>query len=374
MIQSCTLLYSLSVTYLLYHYLYKPLLSAPYNGAYARRAFLIAHLISIINGKAPSGGSGGVTDKDLSNIAVNFFGKGVAKPDDYKLEQQSTPNMTVKVNTGKCYVPNSTGTMLYQTELDASVNATIGNNASGNPRIDAVVIKVDTATTPNATASNVATIVVVAGTPAASPSAPNDAAIQSAVGAGNAFYRLGNVTVANGAVSITNANIASTREGVVLRIVGGYLKYNLATSRLQFSNDGTTFKDVSQGIKAYQVATAPQQNTTSGSFVDFSGGTVAVVVDVASNVFVDAHCMARGASGSVYAYLKVTYDSGGADTDVGNLAYTKETGDEQSLAAGGLVLNLAPGTYTFAMMKKSGSGGTQVDYWDANMAILVMPA
>jgi hypothetical protein len=210
----------------------------------------VAHLVSIINGKAPSAGSGGVTDKDFSNLAVNFLSKGVVQPNDYKLEQQVTPNMTVKVNTGKAYVPNATGSMLYQTELDASVNATIGANASGNPRIDAIVIKVDVGATPNSTASNVATIAVVQGTPAGSPSAPNDAAIQAAVGAGNPFYRLGNVTVANAAASITNANIASTRDGVILRVVGGYLRYNLATSKLQFSNDGSTWGDVGSTVPA----------------------------------------------------------------------------------------------------------------------------
>ncbi len=171
----------------------------------------MTHIISIINGKAPSAGIGGVSDADLSNIAVNFLSAGVVGTNDYKIEQQGTPNMTVKVNTGKAYIFNSALTMAYQSYLDAIGSGTITANASGNPRIDAVVIKIDTGVTPNNLASNVATIVVVAGTPAASPVAPLDAAIQTSIGAGNAFFRLANVTVANGAASITTANISDTR-------------------------------------------------------------------------------------------------------------------------------------------------------------------
>jgi len=142
----------------------------------------MAHSVKAINRKQQSGGVGGVSDADLSNIATNFFSKGVARPDDYKVEQQATPNMTLKVNTGIAYVPNSAATMLYAAELDVAVTVTIGANATSNPRIDVIVIRIDTATTPNKYANNIVSLVAVQGTPAASPSAPSDAAIQSSVG------------------------------------------------------------------------------------------------------------------------------------------------------------------------------------------------
>lgn len=171
----------------------------------------MAHTIGIINGKAPSGGVGGVSDADLSSIAINFLSAGVVGADDYKVEQQATPNMTVKVNTGRAYVFKGDGSNAYETRLDASVNATIDDNNDPDPRIDAIVIKIDLGATPNNLASNVASILVVEGTPAASPSAPSDSDIQTAVGAGNPFYRLANVTVANGATSISDADISGTR-------------------------------------------------------------------------------------------------------------------------------------------------------------------
>lgn len=172
--------------------------------------------VAVINGKAPSGGVGGVSDADLSQAITDLFSTGVAASTHAKVEQQTTPNMTVKVALGNVYVRNSAATNTFIARVTAIENPTITNNASGNPRIDAVVVKVDIGATPNNQATNVASIAVVAGTPAASPVAPTDSAIQTAVGAGNPFYRLANVTVANGAVSITDANIADTRSVVAL--------------------------------------------------------------------------------------------------------------------------------------------------------------
>jgi hypothetical protein len=72
----------------------------------------MSHTLAIMNGKAPSGGVGGVSDADLSNIAVNFFNAGIVATNDYKIEEQGTPNMTVKVNTGKAYILNGAGSMM----------------------------------------------------------------------------------------------------------------------------------------------------------------------------------------------------------------------------------------------------------------------
>ncbi len=207
----------------------------------------MAHKVAIINGKAPSAGVGGVSDADLSNIAVNLMRAGVAGTNDYKVEAQATPDMTVKVNSGKAYVYKSDNSMAYVSYLDANQNVTISSNSSGNPRIDAVVIKIDLGVTPNNYADNVASLVVVQGTPAASPVAPTDAEIQTAVGSGNPFYRLAEVYVANGATSITNANITDKRAGVQIKLLNGYFRFNISTSKLQFSHDGTTYKDIGAG-------------------------------------------------------------------------------------------------------------------------------
>jgi hypothetical protein len=335
----------------------------------------MAHKVAIINGKAPSGGTGGVSDADLQNLAVNFFTAGVAGATHYKVEQQTTPDMTVKVAIGKAYVHNSTSSMAYQTELDSVGSVTIGANASGNPRIDAVVIKVDTVTAPNSTASNITTLVAVQGTPAASPSAPNDSAIQTAVGAGNAFYRLANIAVANGATSITTANITDTRLGVSLKVLGGYLRYNLSTSKMQFSDDGSSYTDLDDAptvsYQGFQVNPTSGQTTTSTSYVDMTGGTQSVTLSVTSHVLVTAHANVLNNNSTSYAYIRVTYDTGGADTEVGQQGYSFGNND-RSVTAGGIATSLAAGTYTFAIQKKvDANTGT---YYQPSMSIVVLPA
>lgn len=128
------------------------------------------------------------------------------------VEQQTVPNMTVKVNMGYAMLMVSDGSKVYPVRIDTSAeNVTITANASGNSRIDAIVLYQDLGASPNATATNVAKLIAIAGTPAGSPVAPLDATIQATIGASNPFIRLANVTVASGAVSIVTANITDTR-------------------------------------------------------------------------------------------------------------------------------------------------------------------
>lgn len=208
----------------------------------------MAQRVFIINGKEPDGGGvGGVADNELSHVAVNFFTPGVIAEDDYKVEAQATPDMTVKVNSGKAYVKSSSGEMLYATHLDTDTNASISNNSSGNDRIDAVVIKIDTATTPDRYGENIVSIEVVEGTPAASPVAPTDSEIQTAVGAGNAFLRLADVTVENGTVSITGSDISNARESVTRKHVPNKMVAATDGSTVTFDRDEGEIHTVTLG-------------------------------------------------------------------------------------------------------------------------------
>ncbi|MBV6514263.1 MAG: hypothetical protein FMNOHCHN_03853 [Ignavibacteriaceae bacterium] len=97
----------------------------------------------------------------------------------------------------------------------ADGSATITANSSGNSRIDAVVLYIDRAASPNAACSNVAKLIVIAGTPAASPVAPTNAEIAASIGASNPYLRLADVTVASGATSISDANIKDRRVAAI---------------------------------------------------------------------------------------------------------------------------------------------------------------
>ncbi len=137
------------------------------------------------------------------------------------VSQHNPLGMTLDIAVGRGFFVKTT--MVYEGYTDAVENVTITANNSGNPRVDAVVIYVDLGASADATASNVLKTLVVAGTPAGSPVAPIDSAIQTAVGAGNPFVRLANVAVANGASQITDANITDMRTAILFKFLMGVL-------------------------------------------------------------------------------------------------------------------------------------------------------
>lgn len=143
---------------------------------------------------------------DLISVAGVFD----ANLTHFKVIAQAVPDLTVKVQIGRAFV-KGTSTNAYPVRSDTDESVTVPPNSSGNPRIDAVILYIDLAATANAEATNVAKLIVVQGTPAASPVAPTDGEISTAIGSANPFLRLANVTVASGATSITNPNISDTR-------------------------------------------------------------------------------------------------------------------------------------------------------------------
>lgn len=125
------------------------------------------------------------------------------------VERGAGANMSVDISAGRGVIKGSGNA--YPVRNTTAINAAIGNNTSGNPRKDAIVLYIDLAESPTTTADDVVKTAVVAGTPAASPSAPDDSAIQSAVGGSNPFLRLANVTVAHNETAINDADIADAR-------------------------------------------------------------------------------------------------------------------------------------------------------------------
>lgn len=152
-----------------------------------------------------------LTDQINSSGVFDFAGN------DFKVQAQATPDLTVKVIKGRAYIKAISGNS-YPIRADADSNVSIGSNSSGNPRIDALVLFIDLSAAPNSDASNVAKLQVVQGTPAPSPSIPSDPVIQAEIGASNPFIRLANISVASGATSIVNANIVDTRVVVGFKV------------------------------------------------------------------------------------------------------------------------------------------------------------
>ena len=138
--------------------------------------------------------------------------------DHYLVEEPDGGGLNVDVNTGEGYVRLS-GSSAYPIRNTDTETVSVSANNSGNPRVDAVVAYVDLNETPvdDGEGTGIHKLAVIAGTPAGSPAAPDDGAIQTAVGAGNPWTKLAEVDVANGASGISNANITDTRRLVYFK-------------------------------------------------------------------------------------------------------------------------------------------------------------
>lgn len=231
----------------------------------------MSFLVSVINGKQPSGGNGGVSDADFAHLDVDFLSPGVVGAGDLAVSAQVTPDMTVKVASGVVYIPNPAGTMLYRATLSPGQNVTIASNSSGNPRKSAIVAKIDTTATPDENGDLVASLVEVQGAPAASPANPTDSDIQSAIGAANGFLRLANLQVDNAAASITNAKISDARIRVKWKLGSVALKYpdSDGSNGQALKTDGAgnlSFGSVAQAAPGVRLTKSAAQSIASGSW------------------------------------------------------------------------------------------------------------
>lgn len=199
--------------------------------------------VSIRNGMGTATISGssvvltGAKESDFMYYSSDFLFGGVQsnQDGDYLVTQNSPTGMSVLAAAGTCYVPqtayakNGGLTKTWRVENDATTSAlTIAANGSGSARVDLVCVKVDTAVTPDGEATNVATVVVVTGTPGAGvPATPSN------------YLKLAEVAVANGASSITNANITDKRIQAwmaPLNAPAGYMQNGIITPTVSSNN------------------------------------------------------------------------------------------------------------------------------------------
>jgi hypothetical protein len=157
------------------------------------------------------------TSEEINYHATDFISEGVVgavtntsgvapATGAFAANAQGTPDMTIAISAGVAYVqatPTGGSSQTLRVRNTASANITIASNSSGSTKYDWVYIKVDPdkAKDPNSAASDVATLVV-----SRSTSSSSDDGTPPTYG-----YPLAKVTVANGASSITNGNIADIR-------------------------------------------------------------------------------------------------------------------------------------------------------------------
>lgn len=231
-----------------------------------------------------------------SSITTAGGGHGVVGSGDLAVTQNGTPNMSVNVAAGAAviragYAGNITGGV-YSLLNDATVNVVISAADGTNPRRDLVIAQArDNSDGGDAAAD--ARIVVVAGTPAASPSDPSLTAYPNAL-------VLARVAVAAGATSITTANITDLRTrasalGAPLFVANyaslptgaslyaGLEAVTLDTMRVwRYSGTAWVFVDWTPGIAGGQpgvVLTDAAQSIGTASSTDITWGTEGSDVD-----------------------------------------------------------------------------------------------
>lgn len=155
------------------------------------------------------------TENNLMQPVNDFLNSpGVVGANDLNVSQHSTVNSQVDITSGVCYVQNGSSTWTqnngtitkyYQYINTSIVSLTIAANASGNPRIDLIAVKVDLSIGSDALADNMGSLIIIQGTATATPVAPN---LPDTI---NGYYILAQVSVPNGFSTITNANVTNTR-------------------------------------------------------------------------------------------------------------------------------------------------------------------
>ena len=117
--------------------------------------------------------------------------------------------MQAVVSSGDGLIATGNASGARRIQSTANENVTVSAASASFNRLDTVVAYIDTAVTPTTgvvdNTNNVLMFACVAGTAAASPAAPSDATIQSAIGAGNPFLRLANILVPQNATNLSGA-------------------------------------------------------------------------------------------------------------------------------------------------------------------------
>jgi len=157
------------------------------------------------------------TSEEANGLATDFVSEGIIgsysntggvapATGAFAVNAQGTPDMTVAVSSGVAYVtgtPTSQNSQTFRVYNSASENVTISANSSGSTKYDWVYIKLDATLLANPTLAGTTTATLVT---SRSTSAGTDDGTPPTYG-----YPVAVVTVANGAVSITNSTIRDIR-------------------------------------------------------------------------------------------------------------------------------------------------------------------
>lgn len=157
---------------------------------------------------------GGGAHSDAAYTAFENAAYGSCVANATSLAVSAGGGMSVRIAAGDGII--STPSSGKRIQSDAIETVTISAANATYPRIDSVVVYIDSAVQPTAAVidnvNGILKFAAVAGTPAASPTAPAESMIQAAIGAGNRYMVLADVKVPNGATSMNTATFTDRRK------------------------------------------------------------------------------------------------------------------------------------------------------------------
>lgn len=189
------------------------------------------------------------TTENINAYATDFISNGVVgavtntsgvapSTGAYAVNAQGTPNMTVRVSAGVAYItgtPTSGNSQSFRCNMATYEDVTISANSSGSTKYDWIYLKLDPAKLkdPAVDATDVMTIVT-----SRSTSSSSDDGTPPTYG-----YKIAVVTVANGAASISNANITDSRSQTGSNAISTAAQaYRLGPVNYQTNNSTNTTK------------------------------------------------------------------------------------------------------------------------------------
>ena len=228
-------------------------------------------------------------ENDRLTVQAQYATTGTIGSGSLAITAQASPNMTVNAAAGWCAILGSTASSgVYTAYNDATTVLTITTASLTLPRIDRIVVTVSDSAYSGST--NTVAFQVLAGTPAASPSAP--ATPSNSIS-------LATIAVAANATSITSGNITDTRTAVTsnafLLLTGGTV-----TGATTFSGATTI-----SGTTALSGATTLSNTTTLSGTTTISGATT-VTNTISSNTTITAASFTPSAGTTTVAPLKFT--------------------------------------------------------------------
>lgn len=214
-------------------------------------------------------GDGMTNEEGHYRFPSALFNGSVVSSGSVQVTQNSPLGMSVLIAAGDFKIDTSSG-YAYMGWNGSSATVTISTSDPANPRKDAIVLYVDKGAATSASPPNNPGIIksmAVAGTPAGVPTAPNSSAIQSAVGSGNPWIKIAEVTVAAAVTQITDANITDTR--TFISIPALFIAADTISTSMIQNSAITTAKIADANITTVKIAdaniTAAKRTETSNS-------------------------------------------------------------------------------------------------------------